>query len=373
MSRKTVLISRKNLKGIFSGVKRTVHKEVRFFADRGDTVYVAAEKIDRKEIKASGGIPVKTFRWATGGYNRRLSYMRAVQKAVDKLNPDLVIGHGDIVHQDICYIHNCVHLAYEKINGRTVPEDHNVARIHTQILKTQDFKVLICNSHLMKNDLTRRFNIPHEKVVVIHPSYDAGKFNLNDSGYRSEYRKKFGFRSEEVVVGLITSGDFKKRNLDLMIDAAKKLAEKGTPFNVLIAGNDKAVNFRNRIKELGIDDYFTFAPGISNVEAYYHCIDIFVLPALIEEFGQSVMEAMACGKPVIISDMVGCGELIEGESREFILPCSTPEVFSEKLLFLLENPEKRGQLSELNQVTAVKHSNKIRNQDFAELIAEMDL
>ena len=86
-----------------------------------------------------------------------------------KHKPKLVIGHGDILNQDILYIHNCVHLAYELVERKSLPEDHEVGSIHTSILTKGSYKVLICNSEMMKNDLVKRFKIDPEKAVVIYP------------------------------------------------------------------------------------------------------------------------------------------------------------------------------------------------------------
>ena len=50
------------------------------------------------------------------------------------------------------------------------------------------------------------------------------------------------------------------------------------------------------------------------MESYYHCLDIFVLPAKIEEFGLVASEAMACGTAVILSPYVGASELADKDS-----------------------------------------------------------
>ena len=369
-----ILISQKDLHATRAGVPRKVHEEIKFFASKGHQAYAIAERIDKDAVLSSGGTPVKTFRWPISGFYRRINYLKRVEKFVKKNSPDLIIGHGDIVHQDICYIHNCVHLAYELINGKKIPADHEVAKIHEMILKTQDFKVLVCNSQLMKNELTQRFNIPEDKAVVIHPEYNPKRFNLDGAKLRAKKRSELGLSQADTVIGLITSGNWKKRNLDLLIKACAELKKTpDKPFKVLVAGKDKADKYIAKLEDLNLKDDFIFAPSINAVEEYYHAIDIFTLPAHIEEFGRSILEAMGCGLPVVPSNMTGASELIEGESQKFILKEKTPAEYAQKLKALLENPELRKSVGKLNYETAINHTDEARANDFEDLLRSRGL
>src|SRR5690606_37956886 len=126
-----------------------------------------------------------------------------VEKWVRKNRPDLVIGHGDILNQDILFIHNCVHLAHERIEGRDLPKDHEVGRIHEAIFNQGTYKLLVCNSQMMKDDLVRRFNVDPGKAVVIYPEVNLEKFKVSDKkAVRREWRSKFNFTDEDFVIGL---------------------------------------------------------------------------------------------------------------------------------------------------------------------------
>lgn len=368
MVNKTIVISQKDLKGISSGVQKKVHEEIRYFSQMGNKVYVVAEKIDKKAVISSGGIPAKTFRWPKSGYYRRLNYLKRATSLIKKLAPDLVIGHGDIVDQDICYIHNCVHLAHECINKKPIPENHEVALIHAKILTEQKFQKLVCNSNMMKRDLVKRFSIPPEKVEVIYPEFNPEVFNLDGSKLREKFRTQYKLSEQDVVLGLITSGNFKKRNLDLLIEAAQKLNVQGVKFKVVVAGKDKIDNYLEKIKLYNLLDHFIFVPGIKEVEQYYHGIDIFVLPAHIEEFGRSVLEAMSCGKPVVVSNMVGAAEILTDLSMEFVVKLFTAEELSQKLKMLINDSGLRTQLGTLNNSVAQSYSRQAKDQELSNLL-----
>jgi UDP-glucose:(heptosyl)LPS alpha-1,3-glucosyltransferase len=367
---KTVVISQKNLNETFSGVPKKVHEEIRYFASKGFRAYAVGEQIDKQAVKESGGIPVKTFPLPFGGYLRRTFYMHQAERFIKKTEPDIVIGHGDIVEQDILFIHNCVHLTYELINGEPVPSDHEVARLHERILNAQKFKALVCNSQLMKHDLSERFNIDPEIMHVIHPEADARKFRPEDRNkLRQIKRDELGIPEENIVIGLITSGNFKKRNVDLLIDTAKILAPS---YGILIAGKNRDPQYKKRTDDLGLANII-FAPSIPDVESYYHAIDIFVMPAYIEEFGRSVLEAMMCGLPVIVSSMTGAGEVLEGEARDFIISEKTPEAYAAAIIKLADDPDLRLSLGNINAQTALNYTAEKQREKFDNLINELNI
>lgn len=358
---KKILIAQKNIKNMRSGIPRLVTSEVKFFSARGHCVNVVSEKVDVRTLKNSGAEVQKTLSLPVSGYLRRKFFNWQVSRLVARMQPDLVIGHGDIIQQDICFIHNCVHLAHELIHGRPLPEEHEVGRIHTEILTSKKFKLLVCNSQLMKRDLISRFGLIDRQVVVHYPELDQKKFGRD----RADIRGELDISQETVVIGLITSGDFAKRNVQLLLEASLQLpAERNLHF--IIAGKDDS----ERFKELAAKSphCVTFLPAINEVEQYYNSVDIFVLPAHIEEFGMSVLEAMACRKPVIVSPTVGAAEILEDDSRSFILPELTIQNLVEKLLLLIDNPGLRQRLGAENQRVASKYSSDAQDSSFTKLL-----
>lgn len=364
---KRALISQKDLKDLSSGVQRKVMEEVDYLVGKGFEVHVIAETINKKMVRKHKAIPVKTLKWPLAK-NKRLFHAGRVQKYIKRNKFDLVIGHGDIVNQDLCYIHNCVHLAHERIFGKPLPKDNAVGVMHEKILRAQNFKKLVCNSQMMKDDLTRRFNIPSDKAVVIHPEFNLEKFSLDGAEKkRSNQRASWKIKNEEVLVGLITSGNFKKRNVDLLIEVAAQLPKA----KFVVAGKNKDLSFELKVKEFNLGERFIFAPSIPDVDRYYHAIDIFVLPAHIEEFGRSVLEAMALSKPVVVGSYVGASELLDGESRDYILDELSVEKFKSKLSKLIDNTDLRKRIGSANFNQAQNFSHTAQNAKFEELVTSI--
>lgn len=363
-----VLISRKDLRDTASGVPKKVLQELQFFNGLGYESFAIAETMNVPMVQEFKGIPVKTLRWPISGYFRRKFYQMQVDRWIKKHAPKLVIGHGDIINQDVCYIHNCVHLAHELIEGKPLPADHEVGQIHEAILKKGSFKLLVCNSEMMKKDLEKRFNLDPKKVVVIYPEVNLKKFQVDDSAsIQREWRTKLNIPHDAFVIGLVTSGNFKKRNLGMLIEAFKEIQKKHPEAWLFVAGG----NIDQKYKDM-ISDRVTFAPTLLDVKNYYYLLDAFCLPAHIEEFGRSVLEAMYCGKPVVTTKTVGASEILEGRARELILDQITQDELVKKLERLFES-DLYVEVMKTNIITSQKLSADKQNQQLADVLKKFNI
>jgi UDP-glucose:(heptosyl)LPS alpha-1,3-glucosyltransferase len=346
-----ILISQKDLND-------SALQEIGLFQALGYRPYVISENV------ADKGIPVRTFRWPFSGHFRRKFYQMQVDWWIKKHSPQLVIGHGDILQQDVLYLHHCVHLAHELIEGKPLPKNHEVGRMHEQILLEGAFSVLVCNSLMMKRDLIQRFKLDPDKVAVIYPEVNLKKFRVDDSGkVKNTNREKFNIPHEAFVIGLVTAGDFKKNNLHLLIQAFLRVKQINSDAHLFVVG-DIAQEYRDMISE-----NVTFAPAIRDVKSYYYLLDVLVLPAHIEEFGSSVLEAMYCGKPVITTRTVGASEILEGKSKDLIMQSMTKDELVDKITSLM-NKDYYLEIMKINILTAQKYSSEFQTGKLNEILSE---
>jgi UDP-glucose:(heptosyl)LPS alpha-1,3-glucosyltransferase len=323
-----------------SGSARTAFDSIHYFKARGYEVHVASLTMNKQQLLKLGVIPHKLFPWikSTGLFRRRW-YDLQVQRLRKKLQPSVTVGHGDLRDQDVLNIHNSVFLASELIHGKPLEPMHEMALTHGPILKDQKFKKLIVYTNLQKHDTVKRFGVPAENIKVIYPALDTTTFYPTPEK-RNELRARFGF-PDKVVVSLVTSGNFIKRGLDLYCEAIDSLPEE-----ILSMASFRVLGK----EEPGIkkSKHITFDPGLPDIQNYYNAIDIFVLPARIEEFGRVVLEAMGCGLPVITTDKVGASELLSGDSSEFVVPSHNVEKLKEAMAKLVASNELRARLGKLN-------------------------
>lgn len=98
--------------------------------------------------------------------------------------------------------------------------------------------------------------------------------------------------------------------------------------------------------QLGLSQYVRFlgAQDHSMLPVYYSAALVVMMPSDYESFGLAALEAMACGTPVIASQVGGLAYLIKDGETGFLVPVRQPEILAERISFLISNPHKREQM-----------------------------
>ncbi len=321
-----------------SGAARNVQEHCRLFRDIGVPVDLYTERFNAQLLDPAGATLRRIRRWPFGRSWRRQAFDASVRRRLRGQQRTLLISHGDVHTRDILFLHNCTHLAHEVLNGSTLSEHDPLGHMHERLVTEPELKLLIANSQLMAADLTERFALDPDRVRVLYQSYAPAVFNTSQhEELRAAGRARLELPDDCPLAGLVTSGNYRKRNVDGLLRAASLAS---TNLHWLIVGKDSQQDhYETLARELGIAERVHFQPVIPEVECYYHALDAFVLPAHIEEFGRSALEAMACGTPVVLGPRVGCAELLSGRSRQGILTDLDPANMAAVLDRMFTDPE----------------------------------
>jgi len=123
-----------------------------------------------------------------------------------------------------------------------------------------------------------------------------------------------------------------RKNLDRLLGAYARLHDRGVvPHGLVLVGQRwyKGEAVAERIRELGIEKDVRLTGYVSDEElvALYNLADIFVYPSLYEGFGLPVLEAMACGTPVVTSNTTSLPE-VAGDAAVLVDPRSESEIMN---------------------------------------------
>ena len=251
------------------------------------------------------------------------------------------IGHGDTFQQDLLFIHNLNETAYRFIEGREMNPLVPLAKLRREIICKGNYKYLIANSYLMKHYLIKDYGLQENKIKVLYPGYDPNQFFPDTSGHlRQTARAKLNIQPSTILLGFITSGNFHKRGLDLLLEALLHIERKNClhdNLKLLIVGRDKnKTKWLEKVVGSKLANCLIFHEPQISVENFYHAVDLMIHPARFEEFGMVVAEAMACGSPVLTSNNVGASELIK--EKDLLIDKPTPKKLSDAIMHLLHNP-----------------------------------
>ncbi len=186
------------------------------------------------------------------------------------------------------------------------------------IYKKHRYKKIIAISELVKKNLIEHYSVNPEDIVVIYNGIDTEKFKKNEN-YRKEIRQKYNIKDSDFVALFVGSG-FERKGVKYFIQALESV-----PYPVcgLIVGKGNPKKYKKFIRNQRI----IFCGPQKEVEKYYSASDIFVFPTIYEPFGLVVLEAMACGLPVITTSLAGASEIIEHMDDGFIV--KSPEMADE--------------------------------------------
>jgi glycosyltransferase involved in cell wall biosynthesis len=178
-----------------------------------------------------------------------------------------------------------------------------------------DSRLVVADSEHTRSDILEHYGVPAGKVKVIYPGYDAGAFFCSEPNSSP--------RPPEDPYILYVGNLLPHKNLPRLLDAFTLLRRRRS-CRLIIRGEGRpayARLLRERLETLGLRDAVTFAgyEGEDGLRRLYSDAVCLVLPSLGEGFGLPVLEAMACGTPVITASASSLPE-VAGDAALMVDP-----------------------------------------------------
>ena len=182
-----------------------------------------------------------------------------------------------------------------------------------------------------------------EKAMVIPLGFDLDKF-LGCEKSHGNFRKNYGIDGDTLVVGII-GRLVAIKNHALFLEAARRVLDKKPPQMrvkfFVIGDGELREELHNCAARLGLEGAVIFTGWIGDLAEAYADMDMVVLTSLNEGTPVSLIEAMASARPVVAADVGGVRDLIRDGENGFLAESNDVEGFSEKILDLLNDGEKR--------------------------------
>jgi glycosyltransferase involved in cell wall biosynthesis len=248
------------------------------------------------------------------------------------------------------------HYIPQFIEAKRVPVIFDLAFLHfPQMFKKDDLYKLtnwtkssiLKSTHIItisessKADILNTYKVPANKVTVAYPGYDDEVFKVvKDQEKAEDILKKYQISGDYIIyIGTIQP----RKNIIRLIRSVKKINDLKLVIAGKIRGKGKQGWMNQEIleepKKLGIEDRVIFTDFVPTEELPYLISGskAFVLPSLWEGFGIPVVEAMACGIPIITSNVSSLPEVV-GEAGLLVNPESETQI--EQAIRLLVTDKK---------------------------------
>jgi len=335
------------------GIGNIAFQRAHLLAKRGQTVTVFTPQYNSKSLPLEGVFYLKPLlKYGNAAYIPQLCKklknfdivileypffggMRAVYSAKKKYGFKLVLNYNmDTVASGL------KGLVFKYVKKYFLPK----------IIHIADLVLASSRDYAKYSDLGKYWRDNDNKFQILANGVDINKFK--PSSIDEEFRKNLNININEKIIlfvgGLDKAHYFK--GVEYLIKAIKYILSSNK-FKVVIVGHGELQKqYRELSKKLGIKDKVFFTGGIGDdyLVKLYQMAEATVLPSIdqSEAFGVVLVESMACGAPVIASNLPGVRSVFEDNISGLVSKVGNEKDLAEKISFILNNSEKQKQMSQ---------------------------
>ena len=217
-----------------------------------------------------------------------------------------------------------------------------------------DVRGCICVSTKNKDEAISAGLVDEEKCAVFPNGTDLSVFQKKD---RAECRQKLGLNQRDFIVACV-GGFVERKGQKRIVEAIRKIGNPNVKLMFIGSGNmpleHESIVFKARVNNTALPDYLNAA-------------DVFCLPTLAEGCCNAIIEAMACGLPVISSDLPFNHDVLDADNSILVDPLDISAI-SRAILKLYEHPELRMRFSRVSLERSRSLSIEQRSKDILSFI-----
>ena len=198
---------------------------------------------------------------------------------------------------------------------------------------------IICISDIVNRFANETQRINTKKLITIHNGIDSE--HAVSEKRTSGLRKELGIPADHSVICTIAHME-EHKGIKYLLESASLLLQSRNDVSFLIVGEGALKEeLRKTCVVLKIEKNVIFAGERSDIPEILSLTDIFVLPSLREGLSLAILEAMACGKPVIATNVGGVPEVVKDGISGILVSPKDPEALHSAMNELLGDREKR--------------------------------
>jgi glycosyltransferase involved in cell wall biosynthesis len=220
----------------------------------------------------------------------------------------------------------------------------------------------ICVSRAVREVLVNSYRFPRRKTITIPNGVSTSAF-VPSKNAASGMRNCLGIGPEEFLL-VCTARLVEVKGVDILLQAVSRVVRQGVSCKCVILGDgplkEKLVEQTN---SLGLWDSVYFEGFQRDVRPYLHAASAFILTSRIEGLPLSILEAMACGLPCIVTNVGGNAEAVRDKKVGIVVPSESVEDAADAILYLATHPRERARMAVSSRETVCEHYNSEKRID----------
>lgn len=264
-----------------------------------------------------------------------LLYLNMLRSVIKKFNPDIIHAHYATSYGLLGALSG-FHPFIISVWGSDIFEFPNKSYFHKQILEFNLKKAdcILSTSKAMAKETT----LYTDKDIIVTP------FGVDLNVFKAVDVDSF-FNKDEIVIGTVKTLE-EKYGIEYLIEAFAIVSHKYKDKNLkllIVGGGSQEYYLKDLASTLDIEKNTIFTGKIPYVDVvmYHNMLSVFVSVSNSESFGVAVIEASACGKPVVVSDVGGLPEVVENGVTGFVVPAKNVKEIASAIEKLILDDEMR--------------------------------
>lgn len=220
-----------------------------------------------------------------------------------------------------------------------IGEDEPELRVETERDLAQHCHHIIASTEQEKEELMLHYGASPQSISIVPCGVNLELFHPMD---KEIARQQLGFTDDKLIlfVGRIEP----LKGIEQLFKAIPYLPSNQRPRLVIVGGDehsqDEMESLRELSRQLDIQDSITFSGLVKHEQTpyFYSAADVCVVPSYYESFGLTALESLACGTPVVATDVGAFKNVIRQGETGYVVKDNTPSLLADKIALLLARP-----------------------------------
>jgi len=207
--------------------------------------------------------------------------------------------------------------------------------------------MIACDAESVKQHIIELSGYPAGKIVVFPWGVDLSHFNRKE--VRLPLLSRLGWEGKKILLMIRMFEPI--YGIEYFIEALPEIIRAEPDARVILAGDGSLKGvLMQKASEMGLDNYVHFAGLIKNEDLpiYFNSANIYISSSLSDGASLSLLEAMACGLPVVVSDVQSYYEWIKDGENGYIVPRRDPQLLAQRIIALLRDDNNRRRFGSKN-------------------------
>ena len=339
------------------GIERVMLESANYFAACGDDVAVVATDWPANPNELSSVVQrIQFLDLPKNNLGRIVKFQSAVRR-VSQRSDSIYLGYdiqtmpygipwATSVHRSWLEYTGSTRRGVSKLRQGLNPFHYLVSYMERDLYANRRFRHVVGLTQQVKSDIQRFYGCMDNDISVVPNGYNPQEFNPETASREGlEWRKRLNIPEDAPVVSFVAN-EIDRKGLPVLLKALalKELSD----VHLVAAGRFSIERATNLAKQNGVIDRCHFIGSQQQLAGVYGASDLFVLPTQYEAWGLVIVEALACGVPVITTDIAGASVAItDGFSGNICVPNINPlELASQANTWLRTRHVERERISE---------------------------